>query len=70
MAYFRTQESAAPNNAYNPRLYVDYSEVPAFQVNVGDVWKQPSAMYINISDTWRQVVQAYINVGDVWREVK
>ncbi|MBW8381879.1 MAG: DNRLRE domain-containing protein [Youngiibacter sp.] len=70
IAYFRTQESAAPNNVYNPRLYVDYSEVPAFQVNVGDVWKQPSAMYVNISDAWRQVVQAYVNIGDVWREVK
>lgn len=68
--YFRSKESAAPNDLYNPRLYVDYTEVPAFQVNVGDVWKQPSAMYVNIGDVWRQVVQAYVNVGDVWREVK
>ena len=39
----------------------------AGQINIGDTWKNISAMNINIGDTWKSVVAAQINIGDSWK---
>lgn len=39
----------------------------AVKVNVGDVWKEMSAMKINIGDTWKNVIGGWINIGDSWK---
>lgn len=63
--YFRSREYSW----VSIKLTINYTDVPAFQVNVGDTWKQPSAMYVNVGDTWRTVTEMYVNVGDTWRRV-
>jgi len=35
------------------------------QINIGDSWKEISAMQINIGDTWKEVAGAQINIGDL-----
>lgn len=39
------------------------------QINIGDVFKEVSAMQINIGDVWKEVVGVQINIGDSWKEV-
>ena len=39
----------------------------AGQINIGDTWKNISAMNINIGDTWKSVAAAQINIGDSWK---
>lgn len=39
----------------------------AGQINIGDTWKNISAMNINIGDTWKSVVAAQVNIGDSWK---
>ena len=40
-----------------------------FQVNIGDDWKDVSAMQINIGDVWKAVAGAQVNIGDTWKDV-
>lgn len=63
--YFRSREATTVAPA---TLSITYTDVPAFQVNVADVWRQPSEMHVNVADVWRKVTEAYVNVGDVWRK--
>ncbi len=39
------------------------------QINIGDSWKEISAMQINIGDTWKPVAGAQINIGDAWKTI-
>ena len=39
------------------------------QINIGDAWKEISAMQINIGDTWKAVVGAQVNIGDAWKTI-
>jgi hypothetical protein len=39
----------------------------AGQINIGDTWKNISAMNINIGDTWKSVAAAQVNIGDSWK---
>lgn len=39
------------------------------QINIGDTWKEISAMQINIGDVWKEVTSAQINIGDTWKSI-
>lgn len=39
------------------------------QINIGDTWKEISAVKINIGDVWKDVAGAQINIGDAWKEI-
>ena len=39
------------------------------QLNVGDSWKDVTAVKLNVGDTWKSVTKVQINVGDTWRTV-
>lgn len=39
------------------------------QINIGDSWKEISAMKINIGDSWKDVSSAQINIGDSWKSI-
>ena len=39
------------------------------QINIGDNWKEISAVQIQIGDTWKEVTGMQINIGDNWKEV-
>jgi SAM-dependent methyltransferase len=38
-------------------------------MNIGDAWKDVSAIKINIGDSWKDVSGVDINIGDVWKEI-
>ncbi len=42
---------------------------PKVQINIGDEFKEMSAMQINISDVWKDVNSIQINIGDVWKTI-
>jgi hypothetical protein len=53
-------------------LYATYTESATgtnTQINIGDAWKEVSAMKINIGDTWKEVAGAQINIGDSWKTI-
>ena len=66
---------------YNGGALLDADDVLAFyavveisagtntQINIGDVWKEISAMQINIGDTWKAVAGMQINIGDAWKTI-
>lgn len=67
-------ESTAGKISYCTQVYVeiDYEEVATgtnTQINIGDDWKEISAVQINIGDDWKEVAGAQINIGDSWKEV-
>jgi hypothetical protein len=37
------------------------------KINIGDAWKDVSAIKINIGDTWKTVSSMKINIGDAWK---
>ena len=39
------------------------------QINIGDSWKEISAMKVNIGDTWKEVASASVNVDDAWKTI-
>lgn len=39
------------------------------QINIGDTFKEISAMQLNIGDSWKAVDAIKINVGDTWKDV-
>lgn len=39
------------------------------QINIGDDFKEVSAVYINIGDAWKEVTGISLNVGDTWKDV-
>jgi hypothetical protein len=54
------------------RITVYYTEAATgtnCQVNIGDTWKEVSAMKINIGDAWKEVASAKINIGDNWKDI-
>lgn len=42
--------------------------VPAWQINIGDSWKEVGGVWINIGDVWKEVPATQINIGDVWKD--
>ena len=38
------------------------------KINIGDVWKDVSAMKVNIGDSWKTVSGGWINIGDSWKK--
>lgn len=42
--------------------------IPAWQINIGDVWKPAVGVQINIGDAWKEVPATQINIGDAWKE--
>ena len=54
------------------QITVYYTEGAAgtnMQVNIGDAWKEISAIKINIGDDWKAVEGAQINIGDTWETI-
>lgn len=39
------------------------------KINIGDVWKDVTALKINIGDVWKEVDSQKINIGDVWKTI-
>ena len=39
------------------------------QINIGDTWKEISAMKLNIGDVWKEVSSAQLNIGDTWKSL-
>ena len=39
------------------------------KINIGDSWKELSAMKINIGDSWKEIVGIQQNIGDAWKTV-
>lgn len=39
------------------------------QVNIGDAWKDISAVQINIGDSWKAVAGMQVNIGDAWKTI-
>ena len=50
--------------------YISYTggEFP-MRINIGDSWKNATAMKINIGDAWKDVVSVKQNIGDTWKTV-
>lgn len=42
---------------------------PPIQINIGDSWKQTTALKINIGDVWKDVAAVKQNIGDTWKDV-
>ena len=72
------EKYATPSSgSYN--LFVDHIRITVYyteaatgtncQVNIGDTWKEVSAMKINIGDAWKEVASAKINIGDNWKDI-
>ena len=60
------------NNTLKPSIYATYTAAASGklpQVNIGDVWKQTTAVQINIGDVWKTVTHAQINIGDTWKTI-
>jgi len=39
------------------------------KVNIGDDWKEATAMKINIGDDWKEVITVKQNIGGIWKTV-
>ena len=39
------------------------------QINIGDNWKEISAVKINIGDSWKEIAAMQINIGDAWKSI-
>ncbi len=50
-------------------LYETESGETGILINIGDAWKDVSAMQINIGDSWKAVAGAQINIGDAWKTI-
>jgi len=52
-------------------VYALYEEIPGtnLKVNIGDTWKEMSAIKTNIGDSWKEVAAVKTNIGDTWKEV-
>ena len=51
---------------------IDLNEAVAgtnFQINIGDTWKEVTAIKINIGDVWKSVTGAWINISDTWKKI-
>ena len=40
----------------------------AAKINIGDTWKNTTALKVNINDSWKTVTGGYINIGDTWEK--
>jgi len=57
-------------SATNDELIAFYAlYTPATRINIGDVWKDVSAIKINIGDVWKDVTSMKINIGDSWKTI-
>lgn len=57
-----------------PLFFDSFAEDPIaegtnMQINIGDTWKEVSAVKINVGDTWKVVSGAKVNVGDTWKTI-
>jgi hypothetical protein len=71
-SYWTGPLHSAGGNVDHIRITVYYTEGAAgtnTQINIGDAWKDISAMKINIGDAWKDVAGAQINIGDAWKEI-
>ena len=53
-------------------IYALIGEAPTgtdTQINIGDSWKEISAMKVNVGDVWKDVSSMQINIGDSWKEI-
>ena len=52
-------------------IQATYTVTPTtlLKINIGDSWKEASAMKINIGDSWKDVVSVKQNIGDTWKTV-
>jgi hypothetical protein len=63
-----TSTSEADNVFYAVyALYTEAPGTPGIKVNIGDVWKDVTAVQVNIGDTWKTVTKGEVNIGDVWK---
>lgn len=71
----QTNVGATVNTATNWRVLIIEFYAPSGgggnvkKINIGDSWKDVSAMKINIGDSWKTVQSVKINVGDSWKTV-
>jgi len=54
---------------YIDEMYAEITYTAGMKINIGDVWKDISAIKINIGDVWKDVAGMKINIGDVWKTV-
>jgi len=67
-----TWSGGAAGDDWTYAIYAVYETAPTgtnTQINIGDSWKEISAMQINIGDVWKEVAGMQINIGDNWKEV-
>lgn len=73
VAFFNTNLSSDDISAlYNGGAGLAYPFSAAgtnMQINIGDVWREATAVYINVGGVWKEVTGIQQNVGDNWREV-
>jgi len=54
-------------------IYAVYEATPPAgtntKINIGDTWKDISAIKVNIGDAWKEVSSAKINIGDTWKTI-
>ncbi len=50
-------------------FYTEAGEGTNTKINIGDAWKEVSAMKVNIGDAWKDVASAKINIGDTWKSI-
>jgi hypothetical protein len=56
-------------NVDNGITYPFTTATTKLQLNIGDVWKEVSAVKVNIGDTWKECPSQKLNIGDTWKEV-
>ena len=57
---------------YSYSIYATYTAAATGtkpKINIGDSWKQSTAMKINIGDSWKVVAAVKQNIGDTWKDV-
>jgi hypothetical protein len=60
-------ESSTHAGGHIPELIVESRGYTV--LNIGDDWKQVTAMKINIGDAWKVVSSLKLNIGDAWRTI-
>lgn len=56
-------------SGYIAYITITYTTAKPIKINIGDSWKDVSAMKINIGDAWKDVVSVKQNIGDAWKTV-
>lgn len=62
--------SSFSSHPYPISLYATgVTDAIPLKINIGDSWKESSAIKINIGDSWKEVVGIQQNIGDSWKTV-